>query len=170
MSADIRVDYSQPPPRYEIRVEFEGGRAFGSGPGFKCVEGGSDDSLAEADVQSAAWAHYKRRHNPPGMHIFDDLSSYRWRLTSARMEGPPTRTEDEARADAWEWHDPRHELALALEGEGVQLDLWPAALTLTDAEVAECKEWLPTASASTSFPNALLRLSALETPTEVPRG
>ncbi len=133
MNAAERVDYSKAPPGFAEHSEV---------------------NLA------TAWALHKRQHNPPGMHVVNDLTAYRWRLSWARMEGPPMGSEDEARAAAWDWHDPRHALAEDLErlcadaqasGHGLIFTgcrglpdhlRWPGALTLTAQQVADARAYL----------------------------
>jgi hypothetical protein len=93
-------------------------------------------------ILAAAWAHYKLRHDPPGLPSFSSARVVEWYGSSA-----------EARAAAWSWYERRLALLARLEvAEAVMRtfivdDLWPVILTWSDDQVAEVERWLvdPTA-------------------------
>jgi hypothetical protein len=149
---------------------------------------GADDALA------AAWAHYKAHNDPPGLTTWrvrdaDDMQMvepplWGWTIdghddcceenTEEQQEAVEARfvkTQTEARAAAWAWHDRRHALADRLasaifvaaevfrgrpirtviprneaqhfpECEMMSFHAWPRCLTWSDEQVAEVERWL----------------------------
>ena len=123
------LDYTMPPPGYRTRKRY-------------CWQWVRDDGVVGAgewdneDVATAAaWAHYKREHDPPGVLTFGPLGpnqSWLWTLLSGASHAESWAGDQaQARAAAWAWHDRR--LALA-ERDGNIL-LWSAYLSMTDDEV-----------------------------------
>lgn len=62
-----------------------------------------------------------------------------------------------ARGAAQAWHDRRRQLVDRLETEGVQLDMWPAALRWAESDCLDCEAWLSRGPAWTAddFPAVL---------------
>ena len=84
------------------------------------------EALGVWQTMAEAWAHYKARHDPPGMQVM----SFR-----ARGLGLPDPT---ARAAAWARHDRRHALLDKMERlAGTRSALaWPNLLAMADDDVA----------------------------------
>lgn len=129
-----RLDYSKPLPGYVVRFE-DSSMANGDGPPlwwwghpeYAASAGEEDDGLA------AAWSHYKREHDPPGMKLMRAreeallwwsvwvTTSEGWRKISpnpqAWADGDSEDSDKaDARAFAWAWHDSRLALAAKLDG------------------------------------------------------
>ena len=154
-----RLDYSNPPPGYL------GGRSDAAYLGAT-----PEESLA------AAWAHYKERHDPPGMrvlratilqgfilqdvwglYLLDSVEHVIW-----------CDSQVDARAAAWTGYDCRLALAarvlrevvtarerlydglnVGLPSTRTPLDVWPRCLTWSDAQVSEVERWLDGSTATT---------------------
>jgi hypothetical protein len=178
------LDYTKTPPRYELGnradeddrlvISDEGEelvsfRAGGITPwAWNDPTGLSMDSCGDADSQdealSAAWAHYKAEHDPPGMQVFvwpkekasDPPTAWcvalRGKVHFAAFEGAEGETT--ARAAAWAWHDRRRAIAYDIYsrtcGGKALTVLMAAALTWTDAECAEVEAY-----AALSFPRSV---------------
>lgn len=128
-----RLDYSKPPPGYEIRdTSYEDGDEDVGGYGviiqeWSWIADGYTDSAASPEVCVAdAWLRFKEDNDPPGI-VYDP-------------DAEPT-----ARAAAWTWHDRRHALADKLDADNWQIgedSVWPRCLTWSDEQVAAVERWL----------------------------
>lgn len=111
-----RLDYSKPPPDFDVRV----------------LDKSLHGTVLTAGVLgpralAAAWAHYKARHDPPGLEtrlwcggwLFCALVDSDGQPYTVRGPGygstSTAATQVEARAAAWAWHDQRLALERALE-------------------------------------------------------
>lgn len=168
MTADAvaRLDYSKPPPGYAAWT-FRG--ASIGGQVYQTAEGEQVGTL------KMAWGGYKTENDPPGYFVDGSVPNAFFVLCKGRaVLGPFTaRTADDygvverlpgpapvrTRAYAWAWHDRRLALVARLEDEGVQLDMWPHALTWTDGECAECERWPGMRALPDDFPAVLRRLA-----------
>lgn len=138
-----RLDDSKPPPGYSVDEQNDGWWWWVGDP-----EDGNTVPLGiELEALADAWAHYKARHDPPGMviaHIWGGGFAWGPRVDSNEVafdEHGATADDDAARAAAWAWYDRR----LALAGRLGDLDgvtNWPAALNWSDEQVAEVERWL----------------------------
>lgn len=145
--ADIaRLDFSKPPPGYEISEEPDADDAewgFESGPPWcarlrplwEHVEWTSAWVVTEAAALVAAWAHYKARHDQPGNidRIMLDLGVEDWGVPAAR----------------WAWYERRLALAERLAGFGDfeaartgSCPWWPACLVWSDEQVSAVERWI----------------------------
>lgn len=81
--------------------------------------------------------------------------------TLASREGTAIVREQEIAHLARDWHDRRRRLVDRLEAEGVQLDMWPAALRWPEDACLDCEAWLARgpAWASDDFPAVLRALA-----------
>ena len=156
----LRLDYSKAPPGYVVEEMPEAGHLIEAGADIPDLiwRARTDGAVAERRTQeealSAAWVHYRNRNDPPGMaawrqHGGPDGDLWLTEVSAGSADYP------KARAAAWAWHDRRHALVARLEGEGVQLDMWPAALAWTDDE---CEVWPGMKATPNDFPAALRRL------------
>lgn len=133
----LRLDYSKPPPGWDV-----------AGPW-------------PAGLIVAAWKDYKREHDPPGMtEIFgcggmvdgEIVRGLKFRFGIASDEVLYA-DRDKARAAAWAWYDRRDNIADALviftmpSSASVRSPFWPRCLTWTDEQVAEVERWLWDSSA-----------------------
>jgi hypothetical protein len=128
-----RLDFDVPPPGYHCAgrwwiVDVPEGTPIADedhgcadGPARSCLE-------REALGIAAAWAHYKRRHDPPGNigRIMFDLGVADWGVPAAR----------------WAWYERR----LALESsDGAPVPaapVWPRCLSWSDDQIAVVERWL----------------------------
>ena len=108
---------------------------------------------------AAAWAYCRVHYDPLGTIRCGPLGLY--------VTFGPGLPQFLSRAAAWTWHDRRHALVARLEGEGVQVDMWPHALVWTDAECAECERWPGMRAMPDDFPAVLRSLAEMP---EVLRG
>lgn len=97
-----RLEFNKPPPGY-ARVT-------------ACFAGltGTEDKAAVA----AAWAHFKERHDPPGMKVeFREGIGYGFRCEAwtGGLWAADGLSREHARAAAWTWHDRRHALAKSID-------------------------------------------------------
>ncbi len=138
----LRLDYSKPPPGWDV-----------AGPW-------------PAGLIVAAWKDYKREHDPPGMwttrssEVTEAYGDQTWEAGPAELlngTGPTWigqyGSRPEARAAAWAWYDRRDNIADALviftmpSSASVRSPFWPRCLTWTDEQVAEVERWLWDSSA-----------------------
>lgn len=150
----VRLDFSKPPPGYEISEEPDPDDAewgFESGPPWCArlrplwahVEWTSAWVVTEAAALAAAWAHYRARHDPPGFpeSAVDHVDTLR------------ADVEREIRAAAWARYE--HRLALwtkldvaeAVMRTFIAEDLWPECLDWGDRQVGEVERWLTDSTA-----------------------
>lgn len=147
-----RLDYSRPPPGYEIVWSRREGD-FGVAVGHWWRAGrlwSSEPHGEECLTIAAAWAHYKAESDPPGLQTWEGHDDAYWRFGVERegVSRPGAFGEQsEARAAAWAWHDRRHALMRMFEQaaevvDSVALSLdhevlaWPDVLTWSDEAVA----------------------------------
>jgi hypothetical protein len=157
------IDYSNPPPGHTLEADRD-------------EHGDIEwDGLHETEVAalSAAWAHYKAEHDPPGL-LVDELDpgwsfyvmmdSTRASLWSSSLPSPasypvlavggPFSGRPEARAAAWAWHDRRHALARDVADQLGEPDSATALLSKmlpwTDAECEEVEAY-----AALPFPRSI---------------
>lgn len=148
----VRLDFSKMPPGY---VMARGRLILPDG-----TESVSDDR--EAHTLAAAWAKYKARHDPPGMVTREWTGpdkAWLWAVAAAPERRGVAGSQPEARAAAWAWYERRLSLVRALEDVGLQLDLWPAALSWTEdnGDCEACESWLTRGPSWTAddFPTVL---------------
>lgn len=177
-SALARLDFSKPPPGWTGPDE---------NPHRGCWHVTAPDVeqyfTACRDTPQAAlehaWAHYKARHDPPGMATANDpmfgwcfvieRRYYTWPREGSRPlyehhEAGPA--EDDARSAAWAWYERRLALADRLRvalppsfvasvacGVLTARDRWPRCLTWSDEQVAAVERWLT--DGSTEMPDVL---------------
>lgn len=139
MTTIERLDYSKAPPGYAVTESCGWWPADDAGELVR-----EDESFdTEADALTAAWAHYKAKHDPPGCCIglvmkgqgATERGSYCVDFGASEAFAVPAWKGGKvdagarlvARAAAWAWHDRRHALAI----------MWPRCLAWTDAQVAE---------------------------------
>jgi len=150
-----RLDRTQPPPGYTLTpscgvwVADEGGALIREDESFD----------GEASAIAAAWTHYEREHDPPGLETWEDPeygwwffglgSDFEWYAdlqakTGARQN--PGAERKDARSAAWAWYWRRAVVAVALErfcGPAKAADWpWPACLAWPDEQVAAVERWL----------------------------
>lgn len=155
-----RLDFSKPPPGYTVAWLTH------SSPEWVFRVDERDDFNqydSEDKARSAAWAHYKARHDPPGMWTLywenEDrvAQGYAWGYRSEAAFGTEP-TQDAARAAAWAWYERRLALADLLESEDIDRRLtehhpeirtarlcrgwWPVVLIWSDEQVAAVERWL----------------------------
>jgi len=118
----------------------------------------------EANAIAAAWAHYEREHDPPGLETWEDPeygwwffglgSDFEWYAdlqakTGARQN--PGAERKDARCAAWAWYWRRVVLADALDNLSIRdfagtrrscLTRWPRCLAWSDEQVAEVEHWI----------------------------
>lgn len=174
----VRLDFGKAPPGYAVGRDVDGYLFIDAG---KIRHSSALHNLGgdwrEDVALSRAWAHYKAANDPPGMwtdweaddkHFAPDGPG-EWSFGTyapdgrSMIESLGENDRDNrcyVRAKAWAWHDRRHALAARLEGEGVQLDMWPAALAWTDDECDECGRWPGMRATPDDFPAVLRRLAA----------
>ena len=150
-----KLDRTQPPPGYEVSDS-----EWGSPPGWFWYPDPFEDAqncgaplATEAAALAAAWAHYEREHDPPGLQV------HAWGYGRREAEQPWWRARDsanlaEARAAAWAWYWRRVEVGDVLMRGPVSISerratmpvpprrAWPVCLTWSDAQVAEVERWL----------------------------
>lgn len=119
---------------------------------------------------AAARARWKEKRDPPGMwvgervlhqgRIAETVHAYGvgetmvdWFIGDAAAEM--------ARAAAWTHYDRRLALIADLEGVGITLDMWPAALLWTGGDCMACEDWLKRGPAwdPNDFPTVLRALA-----------
>ena len=160
----VRLDFTQPPPGYRIGpgVDDAGAGCLWWMRGLQGDQGHRGDIAADAAKATAcAWAHYKAETDPPGMYELW-YGVFAANIAPPYLEGASALEREVAiRAAGWVWHDRRHALVKALEDEGMQIPLWPALLTRTDADCAACESWLKRgpAWAADDFPTVLKALA-----------
>lgn len=166
-----RLDYSKPPPGYEIYSDWfnDGDSPDAAGVGgalpteywqqwqWLFVDSDDDcgDWFAEEDGGAAAaiasaWAHYKAANDPPGLEVFAHPSG--GAVFGYERDGYPEQspggwsTQAEARAAAWAWHDRRLALATgwarAYESDGDARLLAAVQYTGSD-DAMEFDNWWP---------------------------
>jgi hypothetical protein len=172
------LDYSKPPPGYEVaedlsvpRVTWGWCRLEQNG---RWEADGGFSSRAEA--VAAAWAHCKVKHDPPGCSIGLVMSGQgattrgdfvidwgdRQGSSVPAYKGKSQRAGayQEARAAAWAWHDRRHALARDIADQIGKSDgaaeLLAAFLRWTDDECAEVEAY-----AALPFPRSVDMPAAL---------
>lgn len=119
-----RIDYSKPPPGYTCAGlwwaygEEESGHAEWTDTCLK----------RQAAGVVAAWAHYKARHDPPGMWVeMSEHGNWAWGTRDLGCHDwvdsfdDPEREREAARAAAWAWYDRRLEVATQLDAGAVVL-------------------------------------------------
>ena len=136
-----RLNYAKEPPGYRVAWGTQGPREWSfRSPGGTRLPRPADgcDDLAEFATQrtalAAAWTHYKREHDLPGLEV------ERCGFGQRTAEQPWWMTTDEGaeHAAAWAWHDRRH----ALAGRLTLQDAWPRCLRWTDAECDQVDRWI----------------------------
>ncbi len=162
------LDYTKPPPGY--RVGRNGFSLFAQDGEHVRIVTRIASSTAEA--LAAAWSHYKREHDPPGVEVFvwpkekasDPPTAWcaalRGKVHFAAFEGD--KGEAEARAAAWAWHDRRRAIVLDIDDQtcsgGKHIGAWMAiALAWTDDECAEVEAY-----AALPFPRSVAMPQALQ--------
>lgn len=165
MSTIDRLDYSKPPPGYRCwpiggigpnasEILFHDLSGWRDRGGSTTVPGKAAGWSDEADCRAAAWAHYKRYNDPPGMVVqwFQGREGGEWTASNAqglvytrchaiRKEGRP-----EASAAAWACRGVLADKVNAqiLDSRYVAVDgpIWPTVLTWSDKQVDEVDRWL----------------------------
>jgi len=151
-----RLDRTRPPPGYTLTpscgvwVADERGELIREDESF-------DD---EASAIAAAWAHYEREHDPPGLVVWLDAlagDDVWWWGDENRNYGPEEREEADARAAAWAWYWRRVAVSLETEREEqvkvgeawvdrrlllADHEIWPRCLAWPDEQVAAVERWL----------------------------
>lgn len=154
-----RLDRTQPPPGYRSWT-YRGAQV--GGVLYESPDGEQIGPLA------AAWAHYEREHDPPGMWSgfvgrLPELRMYTPRMGYGLCELPSDGMERlgheaakaAARAAAWPWYWRRAALSQRLCDEGPMgvvvtrgralahgVDHWPTCLAWSDEQVAEVERWI----------------------------
>ena len=98
-----RLDRTQPPPGYTLTPSC--GVWVADKRGQLIREADSFDD--EANAIAAAWDHYEREHDPPGMVVWLDAlagDDVWWWGDEDRNYGPQEREEADARAAAWVYY------------------------------------------------------------------
>lgn len=147
MSKIDRLDFSAPPDGYDVGY-FEGW--WWSLSGSKRTS--NENALAsKVDALTAAWAHYKARHDPPGMNLLGGFFC-----------SPHTNPKaSEARAAAWSWYEDAVEVADLLDGENGPSETWPdrcawpRPLTWTAEQRTEVRLWASWTSQPPFLPEVL---------------
>ncbi len=154
-----RLDRTQPPPGYE--VVGTGGASWAKRPRparWSVRLNGQHLQFEQTKTWgiAAAWAHYEREHDPPGMWARLDSSTGGglWGVGSWWFT---TSAEAAARAAAWAWYWRRAALAAEVErktqvkigGAWVDrrlllsdVDVWPRCLAWSEEDVTTCEAWL----------------------------
>ena len=115
-----RLDRTQPPPGYTLTPSC--GVWVADKHGQLIREADSFDD--EANAIAAAWDHYEREHDPPGMVVWLDAlagDDVWWWGDEDRNYGPQEREEADARAAAWVYYWRRAALAARVDAESVVL-------------------------------------------------
>lgn len=156
-----RLDYSRPPPGYEVGnsddgdgrlVEATGAAAW---PHWAWNELSPDlqacgETLTRVEAVTAAWAHFKAENDPLGMETYsDDGAEEHWCFAAnatVALHDAPYHSRVAARAAAWAWHDRRHALARMFEQTAEIMGrpafpsdpdpAWADMLTWSDEQVA----------------------------------
>lgn len=132
-----RLDRTQPPPNWLAFYSADG--PWWRAAPYDGEHDGEQYATRRAAI-AAAWAHYEREHDPPGMRVVGRGGlSYNWdvwpRIGKATVEGPgldasrdpcvvrprPHHREALARAAAWAWYWRRREVADRLDADVVVL-------------------------------------------------
>lgn len=162
-----KLDFSKPPPGYEVAVDGEFSEFAGGGEtwGWTSEDGKCHGSICESEEEAIdeGWEDFKAHSDPPGLEVYHEpegqLGVWMVRALDEAGHFADFRSETEARAAAWAWYERRLALVERLEGEGVQLDMWPAALVWTDEECGECEAWPGMRALPDDFPAVLRRLA-----------
>jgi len=161
-----RLDYSRLPPDYWVEQDAGDPPSDAWGAYLRPLwthetEWESAWLAHREDALAAAWAHYKERHDPPGMAVHH----ISWWVDGYLEEtGGDGESHAAARVAAWAWHDRRLALAERVEdarfeelgvsasasdeaARPLRAPSWPRCLTWSDAQVAEVERWLVDATA-----------------------
>lgn len=133
-----RLDFRKPPPGYRVFRP----RIAVVWRWFTTTEQ-AGEFVGPSEALAAAWAHYKERHDPPGMWTADhgfgvpSVDGLGCRLATA--------TQGEARAAAWHWYEARLATSNILRQR--DYEAWPRCLTWSDKDHDEVKAWIVQATA-----------------------
>lgn len=154
------LDYSKPPPEYTVQELCILGRVSATVYVWETTIGGvvwrGEQCERPEQALHLSWAHYKSRHDPPGLRLHceesqpDDL----WTVTVGDANDIPGQwiSDTAARAAAWVWYDRRLALATSLDSHGLDI-YWPRCLAWSDEQVDAVERWL--ADTSAPFPEVL---------------
>lgn len=155
-----RFNYAEPPPGYTARSAHEDGDPC-EWVYWRAPDSDAEYYAHEDEWIAAAWAHYKARHDPPGMQVFEDPSGPWCFEVICVGAGDDSTTKDAARAAAWKWYDDRLEFepeegCLLEDHDGAPVPaapVWPRCLAWPDRTVVEVKAW--TADPTAPLPEVL---------------
>ena len=145
-----RLDRTQPPPGYTLTPSC--GVWVADKHGQLIREADSFDD--EANAIAAAWDHYEREHDPPGMVVWLDAlagDDVWWWGDEDRNYGPQEREEADARAAAWVWYWRRVAVANDLDNLSIRdfagtprgcVTRWPECLVWLDEQVFTVERWI----------------------------
>ena len=151
-----RLDRTQPPPGYTLTPSC--GVWVADKRGDLIREADSFDD--EADARAAAWDHYEREHDPPGLEVRTLGAGWAVSLRGIIDPGPGIRTVitgptpwtmAEARAAAWVWYWRRVAVANDLDNLSIRdfagtprgcVTRWPECLVWLDEQVFTVERWI----------------------------
>ena len=153
-----RLDRTQPPPGYSKprACGFEDGTFYVVAA--PCGVSWRGEHVAE--VVAAAWAHYEREHDPPGLEVRTLGAGWAVSLRGIIDPGPGIRTVitgptpwtmAEARAAAWVWYWRRVAVANDLDNLSIRdfagtprgcVTRWPECLVWLDEQVFTVERWI----------------------------
>lgn len=160
-----RLDFSKPPPGYEVGY-FDGW--WWSLQGSKRTANEKPFTSKE-NALTAAWAHHKARHDPPGMETWNESEGPPggvWMVAVLGESGhfADYRTQVEVRDDAWAHYEDALEVADLLDADDfVITDMWPARLAWprplawTAEQRAEVRRWVTDGADMTGWAPEVLR-------------
>lgn len=145
MSDIERLDFSKPPPGYDVVANGFDQERFPVERRWHATSElhSSNNHASEANANAAAWTHHKARRDPPGMWsgycgILPLCDQYRPRMgvsipgvahlelyVSAERPGTCEEAKAMGRAAAWAWYEDAVEVADLLDGENGPTETWP---------------------------------------------
>ena len=110
-----RLDFTKPPLGYEVDTTtftFTAPSETAASGHERCIANidGTSKVSGRDQTLAAAWAHYKDKHDPPGMVTFSVDGEgvwWHWALSGARSRGDSYDSHTAARAAAWPWYETR---------------------------------------------------------------